>query len=90
MKCTPFMATVIATHVIFILAHIYRHSQFVGQSFRRQKNERQLEALVHRKQELASQLCMLKDRNAVKEYAQHALKMQPIALTQVKKLAGND
>jgi len=89
MKCSPFMATVIATHVFFILAHINRHSQFVGQSFRRQKNERLLESLVHRKQELASQLYALKDRDAIKEYAQRVLKMQPVALAQVKKLNAN-
>jgi len=86
MKCTPFMSLLIATHVLFILAHIYRHSQFVQESFQHQKNERLLETFTHKKQELASILYSQKDRSAIQEYAEQVLHMKPISLAQVKKL----
>jgi len=89
MKCTPFMSLVIATHVLFILAHIYRHSQFVQESFTRQRSERLIESMRHKRQELASILYGLKDRSAIKEYAEQVLRMKPIALAQVKKLESN-
>jgi len=89
MRCTPFMSLLITTHVLFVLAHIYRHSQFVQETFRHQKNERLLEALTHKRQELASLLYSIKDRSAIREYAQQALHMKPLSLAQVKKLERN-
>jgi len=86
MRCTPFMSLVIATHVLFILAHIYRHSQFVQESFKKQRSERLIESMRHKKQELASMLYGMKDRSAIKEYAEQVLHMKPIVLAQVKKL----
>jgi len=86
MRCTPFMSLVIATHVLFIVAHVYRHSQFVQESFKKQKNERLLQSMTHKKQELASILYGLKDRSAIKEYAEQVLHMKPLSLAQAKKL----
>lgn len=89
-KNSHFMALVITAHVGFIVAHIYRHTQFITQSFRHQKNERTQQHLEHKKQTLGAQLYAMKDPNYIKRYAQEHLHMQPIALAQVKKMTPHD
>ena len=86
MQSSRFMCLVVATHVAFIVAHIHRHTRFIGESFRRQRNERTRQQLVHKRQELAAQLCAIQDHGYIKRYAEEKLHMKPISLSQVKKL----
>jgi len=82
-----FILCVIGAHILFVVAHIHRHTQFIKQSFRYQKNEQLRQQLVHKKQELTAQLYALQNQHNVKEYAEKRLGMKPVALAQVKRLA---
>jgi len=63
---------------------------FIKQSFAKQRNERLLESLHEKKQEITNQLHALKNRAAVKTFAQQNLQMNPIRLHQIKRLQSND
>ncbi len=90
MKRNTFAALFVATHVTFIFMHIYRQTLVVRETFRKQKNERTLELLTQRQQELTTQLCCLKNHMEIKRYAQQELGMQPITLKQVRRVAAHD
>ena len=90
MKKVAFISLFIITHITFIFLQIHKHMAFIKQSFAKQKNERLLESLHEKKQEIINQFYALKNRATIKTFAQQNLQMNPIHLHQIKRLHNND
>ncbi len=86
MKKGKFLTLFIVTHVGFIFLQIHKHMQFIKHSFLKQKNERLLAQLEQQKQELTNQWYGIQNKSDIKKYALDTLKMQPIKLSQLKRL----
>lgn len=86
MKKFYFVSIFIFTHLFFIFFQIHKHSTVIRLSYCKQKSEQQKEVLTQKIQELTQQLYALKERSAIKKYAQEHLKMRKVKLSQVKKL----
>lgn len=86
MKKGRFLTLFIMTHVGFIFLQIHKHMQFIKQSFVKQKNERILAQLEQHKQELTNQWYGLQNKSDIKKYALETLHMQPVKLSQLKRL----
>lgn len=81
-----FLVTVISTNILFILIMLHKRNAFTEQLFNKQRLENQLHTLTKQEHMLQHELSALQDRSTVKTYAQTYLNMQPITLTQLKKL----
>jgi hypothetical protein len=78
------------THLIFIFLLIYRHTLYVRASFSLQKNERLIATLQHEKEELTNSLYVLQNHEAIKQFAEQELHMQPLMLSQIVKIDGDE
>lgn len=81
-----FVTLFIAVHVVFIFIQIYHQTHYLEQSYKKQNYEKQCTILQEKKQKLTQQLCALKDRNIIKQFAQNKLGMQLNRLDQVKQI----
>lgn len=88
MKRALFLGIFFGAQLVFIFAHIHKHTLFIRQSYRTQKNEKLLAQLTGKKQEVAAQLQALKSHAAIKKYAHETLHMRPISLNQIRRLNG--
>jgi hypothetical protein len=86
MKRGIFLTIFISTHITFVVLQIHKHSQFIKQSYRKQKNEQLRNKLLQEKQSLVHQWYALHNQDQIKEYAQKKLGMIAINLQQIKKL----
>lgn len=86
MKRSTFIAIFISTHLGFVFLHIHKHTQFVKQTYTKQKNERHLASLEVKKQQLLQELHMAKNHSRIKEFAKTNLNMAPVRLSQIKKV----
>lgn len=84
MKKGTFLSIFIVTHLLFIFLQIHKHMQFIKYSFAKQKYEKELQQVTHKKQELTNQLYAQQNRSTVKQYAQDQLGMKEIRLAQIK------
>jgi hypothetical protein len=75
------------SNLLFIVAQIYKHTQFVHYTYQKQQAEHALAMHEETIKALTQQLYALKDRIAIKEFAQTQLSMKPIALHQIKRLS---
>ena len=90
MKRSLFITVFIAAHLFFVFFQIHQHSQIIKLSYRKQKNELTLKKLTQQKLDLTQQLYVLKNKSAIKDFAQQELAMQPINIGQIKKLDLNE
>jgi len=86
MKKFYFVPAFIATHIFFIFFQIHKHSKVIHLSYNKQKGEQQKEQLTQQIQQLTQKLYGLKERSAIKKYAQQKMGMRKVRLSQVKKL----
>lgn len=85
MKKTTFISLFITTHLCLIFMQIYKHSQFVKESYKKQELEQKIESLVQQEQNISQQLYTAKNLKETKKYAD-SHNMQKIKLNQIKKL----
>ncbi len=90
MKKTIFITLFIVTHIGFLFLQIQKQMESVKESFRKQKNERTLTQLEQEKQALTNTLQSLQNKQEIKEFAQKKLHLQPISLTQIKRLSDDN
>jgi cell division protein FtsL len=81
-----FIAFFIAVQLFLIFFHIHKRSIFIKLSYEKQKYEKQKEQLLERKQQLRQELAAVQDLQTIKKNALTELKMQKIALDQIKAL----
>jgi len=90
MKRGLFLATFILTHIGFIFLQIHKHTQFIKQSYRKQKNEHLRDKLQHEQEERMYMLYALQDKPEIKKYAHNKLQMTYIHLDQIKKITDDN
>jgi hypothetical protein len=69
--------------IMFIFLYIHKQSTIIKLSYEKQRNEKQKEELLLRKNMLIQQLQGLQNRTIVKEYATKKLGMKKIQLPQI-------
>lgn len=87
MKRPAFLFLFIGTHVLFIVLQIHKHTLITKLSYQKQKHESDKVHLEKKKQDLVNQLYALADRSDIKKFAASHLHLQPITLSQVKKIS---
>lgn len=90
MKRMAFFTLFITTHVLFAILHIHKNTQFIKQTFAKQKSDSNLEKLALKKQELTKKIYLCQNQESIKEYVDKQLHLQPLSIKQVKKLGSND
>ncbi len=82
-----FFSTFVAVHLIFAFLQIHKHTQFIHESYRKQKNEKLYAALLKEKDTLIHKIHILQNKDAIKQYAQAQLNMTALNLKQIKKVS---
>ncbi|MDZ4153678.1 hypothetical protein [Methylicorpusculum sp.] len=82
-----FLFTVLGAQLMFIFLLIHKSSQFIKESYQKQKIELIKNELAHRKELLTNQLYANKNPAQIKKFAQEQLNMQPIKISQLKRIA---
>ncbi|MDP3889033.1 MAG: cell division protein FtsL [bacterium] len=90
MKKNSFIALFIATHIVFIVLQIHKHTLLIKESFRKQKKEKTKTTLEQQEQNLVHELYALRNQNNIKKFAEQKLNMKPVRLNQIKTLRNND
>ena len=78
------------SHALFIVVQIYLYTQYIAQSYTKQKNEQWLAQLKIEQQERLIAWHQLHDLKTVHRNAQQALHLQKITLSQIKQLPHYD
>lgn len=86
MKRSPIIPVFIGVHLVCIVLQIYKHSLLVQASYAKQKYELARASLLQEKQQFTQELQALKNRTAIKQYAQTKLHMDTLKLKQIKRL----
>jgi hypothetical protein len=86
-KRNLFFKTFVAVHLIFVFLQIHKHTQFIHESYRKQKNEKLYEALLKEKDALTHKMQLLHNKGIIKQYASTQLQMQALNLKQIKKVS---
>lgn len=86
MKRKTFITVFVVTHILFITLYIDKQSKIVKLSYKQQRLETEKGRLLKRKQELTNTLYAFKNPAEVKEFATQSLNMEPLTLTQVKRI----
>lgn len=76
----------VSVQIVLVFLQIHQHSTFINQSFAKQKNEKLISELEQCKQDATHELALARDFQAIQQFAQTTLAMQPITLHQIKKL----
>jgi len=76
----------IILNVGLVIARIHTHNRYMQYSYKKQRHELTKEQLIRTKQELTQQFLALKNRDAIKEFAQNELHLHPIKLNQIQRL----
>ena len=87
MKRSAFIVLFIGAQLVFVVAQIHKHTLIAKLSYLKQKLDAEKYKLAEQKQALINQWYKLTNRSAVKEYAEKELHLQPLSLSQVKKIA---
>jgi hypothetical protein len=86
MKRKTFAALFFSTHILFIVLIIHKQNRFISLSYEKQKKERVREELHEKKKLLTQQYHAHVNPSMVKDFAKSQLRMEPVALSQVRKL----
>ncbi len=82
-----FFITFLCTQLLFVFLLIHKSSQFIKESYQKQKIELAKSELLHTKEVLTNQLYACKNPAAIKKFAQTNLNMQPVKLSQIKRIS---
>ncbi|PKN03212.1 hypothetical protein CVU75_03405 [Candidatus Dependentiae bacterium HGW-Dependentiae-1] len=82
-----FLCTVLGAQLVCIFLLIHKSSQFIKESYKKQKIELIKNELAHSKELLTNQLYASKNPTEIKKFAQEQLNMQPIKISQLKRIA---
>ncbi len=82
-----FISICILFHIFFAFFQIYKRTAVTQYSYEKQKIEGELAQLIYKKKLLSNEIESLKDRTALKDYAQEILFMKKIKLTTIKKIS---
>ena len=86
MKKRSFFTLCIAANLFLFILYIHKNNYRVKLSFKRQKYEIQKNNALKEKERLLQKLCLLQNKQTIKEYAIHELHMQPLTLNHVKNI----
>jgi hypothetical protein len=87
MKYISFLTLFVGIQITGILMQLYKQSQFIKLSYRKQRIALELAHTIKEKQEILHTIAMVHDCTFVKKFAQEQLGLRPIALSQIKKVA---
>lgn len=87
MSKKTFLFTVLGAQLLFVFLLIHKSSQFIKESYKKQKLEVVKNELAHAKELSTNQLYALKNPALIKKFAQEQLGMQPIKISQLKRIA---
>jgi cell division protein FtsL len=90
MKKISFITFFITIHFIFIFLQVHKHTLFIKNNYNQQLYEKKIITLKEKQQKLIQELHALKDRDAIKQFAQNKLRMRPYTLNQIIKLSENN
>ena len=82
-----FFSTFVAVHLLFVFLQIHKHTQFIHESYRKQKNEKLYAALLKEKDTLIHKMHTLQNKEHIKQYAQTQLRMTALNLREIKKVS---
>ncbi len=82
-----FLFTVLGTQLLFVFLLIHKSSQFIKESYKKQKLDVTKNELAHTKEQYTNQRYALKNPAQIKKFAQEQLGMQPIKINQIKRIA---
>ena len=81
-----FIIAFIGLHVGFILLQIHKQSYVIELSYKKQKNEKNKQELIEKKNTLTQQLHMVHNRSTIKTFAKNNLGMKKVSLKQINQL----
>lgn len=84
-KNNYFIYIFISINLLFIFLQIYKQSNFVKLSYKKQRLEKEKELLIQKKDNLNHKMLELKNPNAVKKFVIQNLNMKKIGINQVRK-----
>ncbi len=87
MKRSTFISLFIGTQLFLVTLQVYKHSKHAQLLYDKQKHELHKANLLAKRQQLTQELYACKDRTAIKEFATKELHMEPVRLSQIKKLS---
>jgi len=87
MKRSIFISLFIGTQLFLVTLQVYKHSKHTQMLYDKQKHEAHKINLLAKKQQLTQELYACKDRTTIKQYAINSLHMEPVRLSQIKKIA---
>lgn len=87
MKKALFLTLFIVTHIGFFFLQINQQMRFIKKSFTKQKQEQTIAQLEQKKQERQNELHSLQNRQDVQTYAAEKLKLKPMRITQLRRVA---
>jgi hypothetical protein len=85
-----FLFTVLGTQLLLVFLLIHKSGQFIKESYQKQKLELAKSELVHKKEIYTNQLYACKNPAIIKKFAQTELGMQPVKLSQIKRLPSHE
>lgn len=90
MKKSIFITIFIGAHVGFVFLQIHQYSRVIQTNYDKQKLETTKITLIQKKQELTHQLYALHNKSSIKQFAVKNLAMEPVQLSQIKRLNKHD
>jgi hypothetical protein len=82
-----FFTTFVAVHLLFVFLQIHKHTQFIHESYRKQRNDRLYTTLLKEKDSLIHKIHTLHNKEYIRQYAQTQLRMTALNLRQIKKVS---
>lgn len=84
-KNNLFIYVFIAINLLFIFLQIYKQSNFVKLSYKKQRLEKEKDLLIQKKDNLNQKFLELKNPNLVKNSVTQNMKMKKIGINQIRK-----
>lgn len=86
MKRSAFISLFFGTHLLFIIVQIHKHTLITKFSYQEGKLGAEKQQWINKKRSLNNQWLMITDRSAVKDFVEQQLHLQPLSLSQIKKI----
>jgi|GEM_PF-1226976 len=81
-----FISLFFSVQILLIIAHIYKQTLFIKESYLQQKLEKTKKELDQENQKLTQELYSLQNYDTIATYARTVLKMEPLNIHHIKKL----
>ena len=85
-----FIAIFVSAHIAFVLLTIHKQNAFIQLSYEKQRKEKAILALREQKKQLTQERYALHSHEQVKKVAQQQLHLEPIKISQIRKVSLND